>query len=156
MLRKGFRRHQWSGRLLVVFVLVVVVWGVIGTLRVSPSEQAEQVVRSFYEFEQEGRFSESWELFHPLMKERFPKGDYIQERAHIFMSHFGVETFSFSLGKVKKIENWKDTENSSSLKMVYQVPVKQVYQGKFGNFSLHQEVFVTEHKEKWLILWDYE
>ncbi|WP_338751810.1 hypothetical protein [Bacillus sp. FJAT-52991] len=155
-MRGGRRRGQWSGRLLVVFVLVVVLWGLVGLMRISPSERAERVAREFYEFEQQGRFSESWELFHPLMKERFPKGDYIQERAHVFMSHFGVETFSFSLGKVKKIENWKDTEKSSPLKMVYQVPVTQIYQGKFGNFSLHQEVFVTEHQGKWLILWDYE
>ncbi|WP_238941938.1 hypothetical protein [Bacillus sp. REN10] len=152
----GRRRGQWNALLLVIIVLIVALWGLIGWIRVSPNEQAERVVRQFYEFEQEARFSESWELFHPLMKERFAKGDYIQERAHVFMSHFGVETFSFSLGSVKKMENWKGAEESAPLKAVYQVPVIQMYQGKFGNFSLHQEVFVTEHKGEWLILWDYE
>ncbi|MDQ0216289.1 hypothetical protein J2S13_002730 [Oikeobacillus pervagus] len=110
----------------------------------------------FYHYEQQGRFSESWELFHPFMKEKFPKGYYLQDRAHVFMNHFGVETFTYTLGKPKKLKKWRPTDEGRKLKNVYKVPVIQSYKGTYGNFSLHQEVFVVREKEKWFVLWDYQ
>jgi hypothetical protein len=49
----------------------------------------------FYEYEQLEDYSRSWELFHSSMKERFPKGDYIQDCVHVFIGHFGADTFEF-------------------------------------------------------------
>lgn len=89
------------------------------------------------------------------MQERFSKGNYIQDRAHVFMNHFGVTTFDYELGDVKKIKNWKVTKSSPPFKKAYQVNVIQTFKGKYGNFDIHQPVYVVEEKKKWKILWDY-
>lgn len=49
------------------------------TFSTAVAYEAKQTVHRFYQYESEGRFSESWELFHSLMKEKFSKGYYIQE-----------------------------------------------------------------------------
>ncbi len=119
-------------------------------------DKAEKTVRKFYSYEQAGNFSESWEMFHPLMQKRFTKGHYIQDRAHVFLNHFGVETFDFTLGDAEKITNWKMTKDDEPLKLVYKVPVTIIYKGKYGNFSIKQDVFVAEEEGEWKILWDYK
>ena len=95
-------------------------------------------------------------MFHPLMQKRFTKGHYIQDRAHVFLNHFGVETFDFTLGDAEKITNWKMTKDDEPLKLVYKVPVTIIYKGKYGNFSIKQDVFVAEEEGEWKILWDYK
>ncbi|WP_102776564.1 hypothetical protein [Alteribacillus bidgolensis] len=40
----------------------------------SPWEEAKETVELFYEYEQQGDFAQSWELFHPDMKDKFSKG----------------------------------------------------------------------------------
>jgi hypothetical protein len=122
---------------------------------VSSEQEAVGVVDEFYRFEQEGDFSNSWELFHSAMKQKFTKGNYIQDRAHVFMNHFGVETFSYTLGEVEKLDKWKMSKTSPALKAVYKVLITQTYKGKYGNFDLKQEVFVVKEKDEWKILWDY-
>ncbi|WP_066055749.1 hypothetical protein [Robertmurraya korlensis] len=121
----------------------------------SPSRQAVDVVEAFYEYEQTGDYAESWELLHPSMKERFPKGVYIQDRVHVFMGHFGADTFEYKIGDVEKQSNWKMSKESKGIEMVYEVPVTQYYQGKYGTFDFIQYVYVTEEKGDWVILWDY-
>ncbi|WP_245671221.1 hypothetical protein [Pseudobacillus wudalianchiensis] len=121
----------------------------------SPGEQAQQVVDEFYQYEQKANFSKSWEMFHPFIKEKFTKGHYVQDRAHVFMNHFGVESFSYTLGEPEELEKWQASAEGPELSFVYKVPVVQVYKGKYGNFSLQQDVFVVQEKEDWLILWDY-
>lgn len=68
----------------------------------SPSHQAKSAVKEFYTLEQEGNFSESWNLFHSSMKKKWTKGAYIQDRAHVFLNHFGVDTFTYPLKMLKK------------------------------------------------------
>lgn len=138
-----------------LFVVIVVMFLTIRGSFFSPSDQAEAVVEEFYQYEQAGEFANSWSLFHSAMKERFSKGHYIQDRAHVFMNHFGVETFSYTLGKPEKLKTWKMFETGPAIKNVYLVPVTQIYKGKYGNFNLEQEVFAVEEKDKWKILWDY-
>ncbi|MEO2076841.1 MAG: hypothetical protein ABGX20_15840 [Bacillus sp. (in: firmicutes)] len=121
----------------------------------SNSDEAKGVVDEFYSYEQEGDFASSWALFHSAMKKKFSKGNYIQDRAHVFMNHFGVETFSYTMGELEELKDWKMSKTGPSLKNVYKVPVTQTYKGKYGNFDLKQEVFVVEEKGKWTILWDY-
>jgi hypothetical protein len=121
----------------------------------SPGKQAKEVVEEFYRYEQTGDFSKSWGLFHSTMKERFGKGDYIQDRAHVFMNHFGVETFTFELGKPEKLKKWSSTKGGPAMKNTYKIPVTQTYKSKYGNLQLNQEIFVTKEKEHWKIIWDY-
>ena len=121
----------------------------------SPDQEAVAVVEEFYQYEQEGEFSASWKLFHSTMKEKFSKGSYIQDRAHVFMNHFGVETFDFTMSKPEKIDQWKMSKTGPAMKNVYKILVTQTYKGKYGNFDLVQEVFAVAEKDEWRIVWDY-
>lgn len=141
--------------MILLLVFTGLVWLFVRGLFSSPGEQAQEAVDEFYQYEQEGNFSESWEMFHPFIKEKFAKGHYLQDRAHVFMNHFGVESFTYSLGEPEELEKWQPASEGPELSLVYKVPVVQVYKGKYGNFSLQQDVFVVQEKEDWLILWDY-
>jgi hypothetical protein len=121
----------------------------------SPEKDAVAVVEEFYLYEQEGDFASSWALFHSTMKEKFGKGHYIQDRAHVFMNHFGVETFDFSMSEPEKIEQWKMSKSGPTLKNIYKILITQTYKGKYGNFDLEQEVFAVQEKDEWKIVWDY-
>jgi hypothetical protein len=137
---------------------ILVIGGLFWTLFsfLSPGHQAKDVVEEFYTYEQQGDFSDSWELFHSQMKAKFPRGHYIQDRAHVFMNHFGVETFTYTIDKPEKIKRWKMEKGASPLKDVYKMTVTQTYKGKYGNFELEQDVFAAKEKGEWKILWDYK
>ncbi|MYL69988.1 hypothetical protein GLW00_03955 [Halobacillus litoralis] len=141
-----------------IFVLIVVlILAVVLTIffMTRPGQRAESTIERFYVHEQQGKFSESWELFHSQMKEKFTKGAYIQDRAHVFMNHFGVESFEFVIGDLKKLDQWTMEKGSKPLSPVYQTTVIQTYKGKYGLFRLHQDIYVAEEKGEWKILWDY-
>jgi hypothetical protein len=121
----------------------------------SPEHQAMETVDSFYAYEQDGDFSDSWALFHSQMKNKFGKAQYIQDRAHIFMNHFGVETFTYDISDAEELSEWQMSGETEVLSVVYRVSVNQIYNGTFGKFHLVQDVFVTEEEGKWRILWDY-
>jgi hypothetical protein len=140
---------------MVLLVLVVAVLMLIRGSWFSPAKEAVAVVEEFYLFEQEGEFASSWNLFHSTMKERFSKGHYIQDRAHVFMNHFGVETFNFTMSEPEKIDQWKISKTGPAIKNAYKVLVTQTYKGTYGNFDLVQEVFAVQEKDEWTILWDY-
>ncbi|ARI76502.1 hypothetical protein [Halobacillus mangrovi] len=125
-------------------------------IQTSPSHQAKEAVEAFYTFEQEGKFSDSWELLHPLMKDKFSVGHYIQDRAHVFMNHFGVETFTFTIGDAKKLKDWKMEKGAKPLQNVYSFTVIQTFKGKYGHFDLHQNVYVVKSKDNWQVMWDYK
>jgi hypothetical protein len=140
---------------LVLLVSIVIVLMLIRSVWSSPDKQAVAVVKEFYQYEQEGEFSSSWNLFHSTMKERFSKGFYIQDRSHVFMNHFGVETFDFTMSEPEKIEQWKMSKTGPTMKDVYKILVTQTYKGKYGNFDMQQEVFAVQEKNEWKIIWDY-
>lgn len=121
----------------------------------SSSQQAERVVDQFYGYEQDGNYSDSWELLHPEMKKKFKKGPYIQDRAHVFNGHFGADTFSYTIEEEDKEENWRMSADSTAHEVAYKFVVTQKYNGKYGSFSFLQDVYVVEHKGDWLIVWDY-
>ncbi len=149
---------QGKGRIILAMALVICIVIVVMLIRsamFSVDKQVVAVVEEFYRFEQEGEFSASWQLFHSTMKERFPKGFYIQDRAHVFMNHFGVESFEFSMSEPEQIKQWKMSKTGPALKNVYKILVTQTYKGKYGNFDLEQEVYVVKEKEKWKVVWDY-
>ncbi|UCZ52839.1 hypothetical protein LGQ02_18975 [Bacillus shivajii] len=147
--RSSFKLLFVIGTAMVIAIIVMLV------LFFSPSHQAKNAVDKFYSLEQEWDFSSSWNMLHPQMKERFTRGHYIQDRSHVFMNHFGVDTFSYSLSRAKKINNWRKMEESEPL-TVYKVTVTKKYKGKYGNFRMIQDVFAAKEDNKWKILWDYK
>ncbi|GGA65853.1 hypothetical protein [Ornithinibacillus halotolerans] len=122
----------------------------------SPSNQAEAAVEEFYTYEQDGNFAESWSMFHPYMKAKFEKGHYLQDRAHVFLNHFGVQTFEFSLEDSELLKDFQIEDGVEPIGEVYQVTVTQRFEGKYGNFSIVQDVYTTELDGEWLVLWDYK
>ncbi|MFC3884653.1 hypothetical protein ACFOU2_14590 [Bacillus songklensis] len=153
------RKRRLLPRNIILLILAILVigslfWTLLSFL--SPGHQAKKTVEEFYTYEQEGEFGDSWELLHSQMKVKFPKGPYVQDRAHVFMGHFGAETFSYTIDKPEKIERWKMEEGVSPLKVVYKMTVTQSYKGKYGAFDFRQYVFVTKEKGEWKILWDYK
>lgn len=121
----------------------------------SPERKAENVLKSFYEYEQNGQFASSWELFHSEMQNKWDKSEYIQDRAHVFINHFGVDTFEFEYTEPVKLDTWKMSDQSPSLSNVYQFTVILGYESKYGYLEIQQPVYITEEKENWVILWDY-
>lgn len=146
-----------NGKGLIIFILLILILAVILFLFLnkSPKHLARNTVEAFYSFEQEGAYSDSWAMFHPWMQEKFPKGEYLQDRPHVFMNHFGVTTFTYTIDAVSEIENWKMDDEAEPIDLVYCVTVLQVFKGKYGNFTIVQDVFVTEFDNGWKVLWDY-
>lgn len=153
MMKKG----QGKG-LLVVFLLVVItaiIAGVYILRMTTPERQAEMAVDAFYTYEQEGAFSDSWEMFHPLMQEKFSKGHYLENRPHVFMNHFDVTTFTYSISDAQKMNDWAIEADAEPIDVVYYVQVSQNFNGKYGNFTIVQDVYVSMVEEEWRVMWDY-
>ncbi|QKY70023.1 hypothetical protein [Lentibacillus sp. CBA3610] len=144
-------------RKIVLVTIAVILFSVIVLcFRQSPEEQAVEAVETFYTYEQNADFSDSWEMFHPYMKEKFDKLHYLTDRPHVFMNHFDVTTFDFSLGETVEIKEWKPSKDAEAIDVVYKVMVEMHYKGKYGNFTLIQPVFATELEGEWKVLWDYK
>ena len=156
-------RRQKMRKLLLVFcslfLLSVFGYSLISTtsLLTSPAPQdPNKVVEQFYAYEQSGDFGSAWELFHPLMKEKFTKQSYIHTRARVFLQDFGVETFEVEIGKFVLEPSWKMSPTSSPLSNVQMVPVTLVYHSIFGNLKIEQEVYVAKDDElQYGILWPF-
>ncbi|GEL77286.1 hypothetical protein [Tenuibacillus multivorans] len=151
------RNSRGKGFIIIVFAGLIVVLLIFSLYRLfySAENQATEAVHQFYSLEQDGTFSESWELFHPLMQQKFDKAYYIQDRAHVFMNHFGVSTFSYSLSDATKVSNWMMDSDTEPIDEVFHFTVYQTYKGKYGKFTIAQDVYVTEVKDEWKILWNY-
>ncbi|MGD7043275.1 hypothetical protein [Jeotgalibacillus proteolyticus] len=121
----------------------------------SDEYQSKAVVEEFYEHEQKGDFTDSWELLHSFMKDRWNKGTFIQDRAHVFINHFGADTFQFTIEEADEIEDWKMAKDLPPVVKAHKFIVFQTYKGKYGKFSFIQEVYVAEEHGEWRILWDY-
>ncbi|SFI88761.1 hypothetical protein SAMN02799624_02506 [Paenibacillus sp. UNC496MF] len=122
----------------------------------SDSEGALQAVEQFYRFEQAGDFGSAWELFHPLMQQRFDKAGYIQKRAHVMMQDFGVDTFDVELGAAKAVADWRMDAAAAPIPKVYQVPVTETFYSPYGNFQLVQNCFAAYEAGAWKLLWSYQ
>lgn len=101
-----------------------------------PSRQAKHVVEGLYEYEQTGDYSNSWELLHTSMKERFPKGGNIHRIESIYL--WGIlALMPLSLKSVIKenssIGNDKRKQEQNS---VNEIKVTQSYEGKYGTLDL--------------------
>lgn len=140
---------------LLLFFIFSLIFVLVLSFLEPDSSQAQSTVEKFYLYEQNGNFSDSWNLFHPFMKKKFTKASFIQNRAHVFIGHFGAETFKFDISDPKEVKGWKATTGEKRFKTAYEFEVIQSYSGKYGKFSFVQYVYVVRYKEEWVILWDY-
>lgn len=153
------RKRQRNKFLLFVIISICSLLVLISSINYlfSPSYKSKKVVEAFYTHEQSGDFSDSWELLHPFMKDRWTKTQFMTDRLHVFVGHFGTETFQFSIEEGDKIKGWKMDEELQPFDVAYKFTVIQTYKGKYGKFSFLQEVYVAkdEGESEWRILWDY-
>ncbi|REE92789.1 hypothetical protein A8990_10387 [Paenibacillus taihuensis] len=147
-------------KLLLGAVIVLVVWlswrnfsGLFGS---GDDEQAQAAVEQFYEYEQQGDYGSAWELFHPEMQQRFNKAEYIQNRAHILMQDFGVNTFDVHIGSPTRIADWKMSADAAPIPLVYEFHVEESFHSEYGNFTINQPCFAAYESGKWKVLWSYE
>ncbi|QQZ09793.1 hypothetical protein [Heyndrickxia vini] len=152
------RRKRKPALKIIVFTLIIILLCLLLYVIFSQSskDRATSLVEDFYQYEKAGNFGGSWTLFHPLMKKKFSQEDYIQRRAHVFMQDFGVKTFSYTVGKAQHLKSWTFSKESPKFKNTYQVPITQTFKSEFGVFTIHQDVYVVEEKDKSYILWSYK
>lgn len=112
----------------------------------------------FYKLEQEGDYGSSWELLHSTMKEHFPKDQYIQKRAHIFMQDFDSDTYLYEVGKSTSVSGFQLKENGKETELdhVYAVKVTQDFHTLYGPIQLVQMCYVAEENGEWSLLWKTE
>lgn len=142
-----------------IAIIVLLLWLIARTIpylfQADTSDEAAAVAEEFYKYEQTGDFGSSWELFHPLMKERFPKSAYVQNRAHIFMQHFGVETFELEMEKPEREFDVTVIDGVKPFSEAYRIRVTQKYTGTFGQFDIVQTCYLVEDGDEWTLLWYY-
>lgn len=123
----------------------------------SRESELQETVHAFYVAEQQGDFGSAWELFHSDMHKRFSKESYIETRAHVFLNHFGVQTFQFTMEEPELVGEWRMDENSSKLVHVYKINVQSIFQSPiFGRFELSQACYLAQEDGHWRMLWDYQ
>ncbi|MDQ0722175.1 hypothetical protein ABGV43_27550 [Paenibacillus amylolyticus] len=142
-----------------ITIIVLLLWLIARTIpylfQADTTDEAAAVAEEFYKYEQTGDFGSSWELFHPLMKERFPKSAYVQNRAHIFMQHFGVETFELEMEKPEREFDVTVIDGVKPFSEAYRIRVTQKYSGTFGQFDIVQTCYLVEDGDEWTLLWYY-
>lgn len=142
-----------------IAIILILLWLIGRTIpylfRADTPDEAAAVAEEFYKYEQTGDFGSSWELFHPLMKERFPKSTYVQNRAHIFMQHFGVETFELEMEKPEREFDVTVVDGVKPFSEAYRIRVTQKYSGTFGQFDIVQTCYLVEDGNEWTLLWYY-
>ena len=152
---QGDDMRKRKNPLMIVAISIAVLGIAVASLIGSHKNEPKKLVEEFYQLEQEGDFGSSWELFHSQMKKRFNKDQYIQTRAHVFMQDMKVESFTFEIGEMKKIHNWKAEQGAIELKEVYKITIHQTLNSQFGKFVVVQECFLAKEKGEWRLLWDY-
>jgi hypothetical protein len=119
-------------------------------------ESPEQVIEEFYEYEQNGDFGNSWEMFHLEMKKKFGKSSYIQTKNHVFLGHMGVDTFEVKVGEIEKIKKFPFSKDGPTFKDVRSAKVDLLFDSQFGTLTISQVCYVAQEKGKWKILWNYD
>ncbi|MCM3786669.1 hypothetical protein M3231_27420 [Neobacillus mesonae] len=154
--RRGNSLIKLVSTVIVIGLVALLFFSVRGALQSSEEEEAVNIVKEFYTYEQEGDFGSSWELFHSQMKEKYKKPDYVQTRAHVFMQHFGTNTFKLELSKPERHYDVQLIEGKETLGEVYIVTVTQTYNSSFGNFKIVQPVYAAEESGEWRVLWSFQ
>ncbi|MEW9501546.1 hypothetical protein [Jeotgalibacillus marinus] len=147
------RKHSLQIPLLITIFLAITL--LLLLLLPSNADKASATVDEFYQLEQQANYSAAWELFHQEMQERFSKDNYIIDRTDLVVNQFGTDTFTYSLSKPEKVENWKMTADSKPL-TAYKIIATLTLVGKYGHFDYVQYIYVTKVDKEWKILWDYK
>ncbi|MCM3127707.1 hypothetical protein ACFQ3J_13795 [Paenibacillus provencensis] len=158
MLRKRRRKGlmKLATTVIVISLVALLFYSLRGAFESSEEEKAVNLVEEFYTYEQEGDFGSSWELFHSFMRERYKKSDYVQTRAHVFMQHFGTNTFKFEMTEPKRVFDVQLIEGKEPLGEVYMITVTQTYHSSFGNFDIVQPVYAAQESGEWRVLWSFQ
>jgi hypothetical protein len=138
---------------IVVAVLIILFVSVLGN---GGGESPEQVIEEFYEYEQNGDFGNSWEMFHSAMKKKFGKSSYIQTKNHVFLGHMGVDTFEVKVGEIEKIKKFSFSKDGPTFKNVRSAKVDLLFDSQFGALTISQVCYVAQEKGEWKILWNYD
>ncbi|MFE7063727.1 hypothetical protein ACFVAD_16380 [Sutcliffiella sp. NPDC057660] len=154
-MRRRRQRQQLVLLLLGAGLLGIIIY-LFSSILISAEGKAERVVEDFYAFEQEGDYGRSWELLHSSLHDKFSRGSYIQDRAHVFNGHFGAETFTYEVSDAEKLNKWKMEKGGKVFETAFEFEVVQTYQGKYGHFEFVQYVYVVEEKDEWKVVWDYK
>ncbi|MDQ0170312.1 hypothetical protein [Paenibacillus tundrae] len=158
MLRRR-QRNEIFKKVGFIIIVLLLLWLIVRTIphlfRASAPDEAAAVVAEFYRYEQTGDFGSSWELFHPLMKERFPKSTYVQSKAHIFMQHFGVETFGLEIEKPEREFDVNIIDGMQVFSEAYKMNVTMKYKSTFGVIDMVQTCYVVQDGKEWVLLWYY-
>lgn len=160
-IRRGLRRRPAAGFpvaaiLLVAMVLLSIILFIYNFVWSTGSFQAKKAVNLFYEREQSGDFGSAWELFHSQMKAKFPKEEYIQLRARVYMQQLGAQTFGYKVEGTDKIGAWSMGESSPAIADVYRMTVTQQMMSVFGDISIRQDVYAAQENGEWKLLWSYQ
>ncbi|MFI8575774.1 hypothetical protein ACIGEL_08670 [Rossellomorea aquimaris] len=116
----------------------------------------EQVIEDFYDFEKDGDFGSSWELFHSEMKKKFSKSSYIQTKNHVFMGHMGVDTFEVEIKEITDEKEFKFSKDGPIFKNVKKGEVLMKYESQFGKLIINQTCYAVQEEGEWEIIWDYQ
>jgi hypothetical protein len=138
---------------IVTIIIVAALFIVIGKSR--EPETPEEVIKQFYDFEKDGDFGNAWELFHPEMKNLFPKSTYIQTKNHVFMGHMGVDEFEVELGKIEKVKKFTFNKEGLTFRNVRKAEVELLFKSQFGELVIRQTCFVAIEEGEWKVLWNY-
>lgn len=139
--------------IVVIILLGFLIWSISYLFNQSAPRD---IVEEFYISEQEGDFGSAWDLFHPVMKERFTKNAFVTERSHIYMGHYGVSSFSFKVLDSKKMKKRKMAKEGPEFQNPHRITVEQTIKSKFGTFTIKQYIYVVKDKEEWKIIWEYK
>ena len=72
------------------------------------------------------------------------------------LQHMDVDTFHYEVGHSKKVKNWSLEKGGKVHKRAFRIPVTQVFDSRFGVFTIEQDCYVVKEKGEWRLLWDYQ
>ncbi|WP_270180212.1 hypothetical protein [Alkalihalobacillus sp. CinArs1] len=151
------RRQPGGGAKFLIIVIIILLLGGSVTIWIlqQPRARAADAVREFYKYEQQGNYTQSWNLFHSEMKNRFSDEQYSKLRAQFLTQDTFSKSFTFKVSKMKAKKNWKTPGSGLVLKKVYVTTVTQTFNNDFGKFNIVQEVIIVKEDGKYRILWNY-
>ncbi len=156
MRRRRLGRRQSPLPLILIGLAIVLLVFSFAKLFQTDGRKAEHVVKEFYKHEQLQQHSQAWELLHPIVQDKFPKTNFIQDRNHVFFGHFGAEAYSFHIKNSGKKKNWRAVKDGDVLHNAHHFTVEKEYRGKYGHFYFIQEVYVVKEEGEWMIVWDFK
>ncbi|WP_054754566.1 hypothetical protein [Piscibacillus salipiscarius] len=54
-----------------------------------------------------------------------------------------------------EVQDWSMESGAEVIERLYKFEIAKTYKGKYGNFTIVQDVYATELEDGWRVLWDY-